>query len=303
MKLVTTVAELQAQAREWQAEGHPVALVPTMGALHAGHVSLVHAAREARPGEPAPRVIVSIFVNPLQFGEGEDFTRYPRSLEEDLEVLERAGADAVFNPSVAEVYPPGFDTMVTAGAVAAPLEGAARPGHFDGVVTAVTRLLGAANADRAFFGEKDAQQLAVVRRMVADLAIPVEIVPGPTVREIDGLAMSSRNRYLGVEDRAHALALVRALAEAQAMHQAGISDIPAIEDAMREVLEAHPGVRTEYARIVDPSTFEGPAAGRPRLAVIAARVGPARLIDNAALDAADLVALRPVHPDAQPMAV
>lgn len=303
MKLVATVAALQAQARDWKTEGHPVALVPTMGALHAGHVSLVHAAREARSGELTPRVIVSIFVNPLQFGAGEDFERYPRSLEEDLVLLEAAGADAVFNPSVAEVFPPEFDTRVTAGAVAAPLEGAARPGHFDGVVTAVARLLGAAIADRAFFGQKDAQQLAVIRRMVTDLAIPAEIVAGPTVREIDGLAMSSRNRYLSVDDRANALALVRALAEAQALHLGGISEIPYIEGAMREVLEAHSGVRVEYARIVDPDSFQTPAAGRPRLAVIAARVGPARLIDNAALDAADLVALRPSHPGAQAMAV
>ena len=303
MKLITTVAALQAQAREWKAEGHPVALVPTMGALHAGHVSLVHAAREARSGESAPRVIVSIFVNPLQFGAGEDFERYPRSLEQDLVLLEAAGADAVFNPSVAEVYPPGFDTSVTVGAVAASLEGAARPGHFDGVVTAVARLLGAAIADRAFFGQKDAQQLAVIRRMVTDLAIPAEIVAGPTVREIDGLAMSSRNRYLSLDGRANALALVRALAEAQALHLEGVSNIAYIEAAMRGVLEAHAGVRAEYARIVDPATFETPAAGRPRLAVIAARVGPARLIDNAALETADLVALRPAHPGAQAMAV
>ncbi|HEV1998180.1 MAG TPA: pantoate--beta-alanine ligase, partial [Candidatus Dormibacteraeota bacterium] len=185
---MTTVEALQAQARQWMGEGHAVSLVPTMGALHAGHVSLVHAARDARPGELVPRVVVSIFVNPLQFGAGEDFEKYPRSLEDDLVILEAAGADAVFNPSVAEMYPPGFDTRVIAGAVAAPLEGAARPGHFDGVVTAVARLLGAAMADRVHFGQKDAQQLAVIRHMVADLAIPVEVIGGPTVRETDGLA-------------------------------------------------------------------------------------------------------------------
>ena len=303
MRLVTTVAELQAQSRAWKAEGRPVALVPTMGALHAGHVSLVHAARDQGPGELAPRVITSIFVNPLQFGEGEDFDRYPRSIEDDLQMLEAAGADAVFHPTVGEMYPPGFDTRVTAGTVAAPLEGAARPGHFDGVATVVARLFGAAIADRAYFGQKDAQQLAVIRRMVRDLAIPVEVVAGPTVREIDGLAMSSRNRYLGEDARAQAPALVRALAEAQWMHHAGVSDIAAIETAMREVIDAHSGVAGEYARLVDPETFEAPAAGRPRLAVVAARVGPARLIDNAALDAADLITFRMAQPESRAMAV
>ena len=303
MKLITTVDGLQAEARRWKSVGHPVALVPTMGALHAGHVSLVHAARDRRTGERAPRVVVSIFVNPLQFGAGEDFERYPRSLEEDLEMLEAAGADAVFHPTVDEMYPPGFDTVVKAGAVAGPLEGTARPGHFDGVATVVARLFGASIADRAYFGQKDAQQLAVIRRMVRDLAMPVEVVAGPTVREIDGLAMSSRNRYLGDGDRQHALALVRALAEAQALHLQGVADVAVIEGAMAEVLATHPGVQPEYARIVDPEIFEAPAPGRPRLAVIAARVGPARLIDNAALDAADLVSLRVVGTDEQAMAV
>lgn len=303
MKLVSTVPDLQALARQWKDEGRPVSVVPTMGALHAGHVSLVHAARDTRRGELAPRVIVSIFVNPLQFGAGEDFERYPRSLDDDLEMLEAAGADAVFNPSVAEMYPPGFDTRVTAGAVAGPLEGSVRPGHFDGVVTVVARLLGAALADRAYFGQKDAQQLAVIRHMVADLAIPVEVLGEPTVREIDGLAMSSRNRFLGEEDRRHALALVRALAEAQGQNAEGVSDLKAIETAMCEILHAHPGVSAEYARIVDPDTFESPRAGRPRLAVIAARVGPTRLIDNAFLDSAELVGLRRVATDSQAMVV
>lgn len=303
MKLIGTVTELQAQARRWKGEGHPVALVPTMGALHAGHVSLVHAARDARPREGAPRVVVSIFVNPLQFGAGEDFDSYPRSLQDDVEMLEAAGADAVFNPSVAEMYPPGFDTRVTAGAVSGPLEGAARPGHFDGVSTVVARLLGAAVADRAYFGQKDAQQLAVIRHMVADLAIPVQVLAGPTVREIDGLAMSSRNRYLGADDRRHALALVRALAEAQTQHMEGVDDIAEIECAMRAVLEEHRGVSAEYGCIVDPDTFLPPAAGRPRLAVIAARVGPARLIDNALLETADLVDFRLLNSDARAMAV
>jgi pantoate--beta-alanine ligase len=303
VKVVRTIAELQEQARHWKAQGYPVALVPTMGALHAGHVSLVHAARDRRPGELAPRVIVSIFVNPLQFGAGEDFARYPRSLGDDVEMLRAAGAHVVFNPSVDEMYPPGFDTRVTAGAVARPLEGTARPGHFDGVATVVARLLGAALADRAYFGQKDAQQLAVIKRMVADLAIPAEIIGGATVRELDGLAMSSRNRYLGHQDRHHALALVRALAEAQALHREGVSDVATIEAAMAEVLAAHPGVEPEYARVVDPHTFEVPVAGAPALAVVAARVGPARLIDNALLDHADVVSFRLAQPGTRAMAV
>jgi pantoate--beta-alanine ligase len=291
VRLITTVAALRAQSRAWKAEGRPVALVPTMGALHEGHLSLVRAA-QAGVGSEAVRVIVSIFVNPLQFGPGEDFEHYPRSLDQDLLMLAGAGADAVFNPPVDEMYPPGFDTQVTAGAVAGPLEGAARPGHFDGVVTVVARLFGASLADHAYFGQKDAQQLAVIRRMAQDLAIPVEVVDCPTVREADGLAMSSRNRYLHGADRGRAVALVRALAEAQALRRRGVDDIETLETEMGRVLEAHPGIRTEYARVVDPQTFAPPAAGRPGLAVIAARVGGARLIDNAPVSATDLIRYR-----------
>ena len=294
MKVITSVAELQAQSRRWRREGHLVALVPTMGALHSGHLSLVRAARrkDGREGERRPRVIVSIFVNPLQFGPHEDYGRYPRTLGTDLMLLERAGVDAVFHPSVDEMYPAGFDSRVSAGAVSRPLEGKARPGHFDGVATVVARLLGAAIADRAYFGQKDAQQLAVIRRMVADLAIPVEIVGCPTVREPDGLAMSSRNRYLEGPDRENALALVTALAEAQGLYRDGVHDTAKLEAAMRKVLQSTPGVTVEYARIVDPATFEPPAAGGEGLALIAARVGPARLIDNAAVAGGDVMAHR-----------
>lgn len=294
MKVITTVRELQEQSRRWKREGHSVALVPTMGALHAGHLSLVSAARrkDAREGERRPRVIVSIFVNPLQFGPSEDYSRYPRTLGNDLMLLERAGADAVFHPAVDEMYPPGFDTRVSAGAVGSPLEGKARPGHFDGVATAVARLLGAAVADRAYFGQKDAQQLAVIRRMVSDLAIPAEVIGCPTVREADGLAMSSRNRYLAGPDREHALALVGALAEAQALYREGGHSTSQLETAMRRVLESTPGVTVEYARIVDAATFEPPPAGGEGLALVAARVGPARLIDNAALANGDVLSHR-----------
>lgn len=292
MRVITKVSALQAQARRWKSEGHTVALVPTMGALHAGHLSLV---RAARTRGKSPRVIVSVFVNPLQFGKGEDFARYPRTLGSDLAMLEGAGVDAVFHPSVDEMYPAGFDTHVHVGAVAMPLEGRARPGHFDGVATVVARLLGASIADRAYFGQKDAQQLAVIRRVVADLAIPVEIIGRPTVREADGLAMSSRNRYLEGEQRTHALALVRALAEAQSQYHEGIRDTRLLERAMRRVLATHPGITVEYARIVDPSTFEPPAIEGRGLALIAAQVGPARLIDNAALAATDVTRFRRVR--------
>lgn len=298
MKVIETIAQLQAQSRAWRAAGHPVALVPTMGALHAGHVSLVRAALE----EPRARVIVSIFVNPLQFGPAEDFSRYPRSFADDLAAVTRAGAHTVFRPSVDEMYPPGFETRVNVGAVANRLEGEARPGHFEGVATVVARLLGAAIPDRAYFGQKDAQQLTVIRRMVTDLAIPVEIVGRPTVREGDGLAMSSRNRYLGAGDRGRAPALVRALAEAQALYQDGIRTVTELETAMRQVLE-EAGLPPEYARVIDPDSFDTPVAGRPWLAVIAARVGPARLIDNAAVDAGNLLAFRPVHHSASAVAV
>jgi pantoate--beta-alanine ligase len=292
VRVIEKVASLQAQARRWKAEGHTVALVPTMGALHAGHLSLV---RAARSGGRSPKVIVSVFVNPLQFGKGEDFERYPRTLGTDLAMLEAAGVDAVFHPTVDEMYPAAFDTQVKAGAVAVPLEGEIRPGHFDGVATVVARLLGASMADRAYFGQKDAQQLAVIRRVVADLAIPVEIIGRPTVREADGLAMSSRNRYLEGEHRAQARALVQALAEAQSLYREGIHDTRLLERAMRRVLASHAGVKVEYARIVDPSTFEPPATEGRGLALIAARVGPARLIDNAALAATDVVRFRRVR--------
>ena len=290
MIVIEMVAQLQARSRAWRAAGHPVELVPTMGALHAGHVSLV---REALR-QPGARVIVSIFVNPLQFGPTEDFSKYPRTFEDDLEAVGRAGAHAVFHPSLDEMYPAGFDTRVVAGGVGQRLEGESRPGHFDGVATVVARLLGAAIPDRAYFGQKDAQQLAVIRRMVTDLAIPVEIVGRPTVREDDGLALSSRNRYLGDADRRRAPALVRALAEAQALYQHGIRHVPDLEAAMRSVLQDH-GLTPEYARVVDPHSFEPPAPGAPWLAVIAARVGPARLIDNADVAAGNLLGFRQVR--------
>ncbi|MFN2463217.1 MAG: pantoate--beta-alanine ligase [Candidatus Dormibacteria bacterium] len=297
MNVIESISKLQAQSREWRAQGRPVALVPTMGALHPGHTSLVRSALHE-----GARVIVSIFVNPLQFGPEEDFSRYPRTFDADVRTIEAAGAHAVFHPGVGEMYPTGFTTRVSVGDLGHFLEGKARPGHFDGVVTVVARLLGAAIPDRAYFGQKDAQQLAVIRRMVRDLAIPVEIVGCPTVREQDGLAMSSRNRYLGTADRALALGLVRALAEAQALYQDGIRAIPAIEAAMWAVLRAH-RLSPDYATLVDPDTFGAPGPGRPWLAAIAAPVGPARLIDNAAVEDGNLLGYRQVEHFASGLAV
>jgi pantoate--beta-alanine ligase len=285
VKIIETVAELQQLSRTWHEQGHGVGFVPTMGALHAGHMSLIEAAR--RPGD---RVIASIFVNPLQFGPREDLASYPRPFETDRRKLATAGVDALFHPVVEEMYPLGADTRVTPGPVAAPLEGASRPGHFAGVATVVARLLNAALPDRAYFGQKDAQQLAVIRALVRDLAFPVDIVACPTVRESDGLAMSSRNGYLDPEQRQAALALVRSLAVAQ---QAGPgAKAGRIEVSMAAELAAQPGIGIEYVAVVDPATFvrigADQAAGDASLALVAARVGRARLIDNAWVGGTDL---------------
>jgi pantoate--beta-alanine ligase len=287
MKIVETVAELQQLSRTWHAQGQGVGFVPTMGALHAGHMSLVEAA-----GKPGDRVIASIFVNPLQFGAGEDLASYPRPFDTDRRMLESAGVDALFHPSVEEMYPVGADTRVNPGAVADTLEGASRPGHFAGVATVVARLLNAALPDRAYFGQKDAQQLAVIRALVHDLAFPAEVVACPTIRENDGLAMSSRNGYLDPGQRRAALALVRALARAQ---QAGPGEKAGrIEVDMTTELAAHAGVEVEYAAVVDPATFvrlhPDQVAGDASLALVAARVGRARLIDNTWVSGTDLAA-------------
>jgi pantoate--beta-alanine ligase len=277
VEIFETIAELRGRIRAWRAAGDELAFVPTMGALHEGHLSLVRAA--TRPGA---RVVASIFVNPLQFAPGEDLSRYPRPFQDDVRRLEGAGVDALFHPPVAEMYPEGSATRVVPGPIAGVLEGASRPGHFTGVATVVARLFGIVTPDRAYFGEKDAQQLAVIRAMVADLAMPVEIVPCATVREPDGLAMSSRNRYLDPEARRAAVALVQALAEAQAMHRAGAATPAGIEARLVASIREHPEVELDYAAVVDPATFRPPAAvDGTTLALLAARVGAARLIDNA----------------------
>jgi pantoate--beta-alanine ligase len=272
VRLVRTVAEVRA----WRATGGTVGLVPTMGYLHAGHLSLV---ARARPENE--RVAASLFVNPTQFGPQEDLARYPRDLERDRAQLAEAGCDLLFAPEVGEMYPPGFATRVEAGPVAEPLEGARRPGHFAGVATVVAKLFGIFRPDRAYFGQKDAQQLAVIRRMARDLDLGVEVVGCPTVREADGLALSSRNSYLDAAERQAAPVLYRALQAARDRWAGGEREAEALRAAMRAVLDAEPRARTDYVSVADPDSFreldrvEGPA-----LLSLAVFLGRARLIDN-----------------------
>ena len=262
---------MRALAREWHAAGEIVGLVPTMGALHAGHMSLVAAARAE-----TPRVVVSIFVNPLQFGPGEDFERYPRPVEADLAMLREARVDAVYMPDQATLYPRDAATRVHVGGVTETLEGLHRPGHFEGVATVVTKLFWATDPDRAYFGQKDAQQVAVVRRLAADLDSGVEIRVCPTIREADGLAVSSRNAYLSREERMAALSLSRSLRTASEMYASGEHDAGRLRARIQEVLAAEPLAEVDYAELVDPTTFQPPGT----LAVLAVRFGKTRLIDN-----------------------
>jgi pantoate--beta-alanine ligase len=275
MRVIETVAALRAARR---ALVTPVGFVPTMGYLHAGHLSLAQAARDERA-----TVVASIFVNPTQFGPNEDLSRYPRDLPRDLDLLVSAGVDLVFTPTVAEMYPDGFATYVEPGGeISERLEAAARPGHFRGVATVVTKLFGIVAPDVAYFGQKDAQQVAVIRRMIADLNLPVDVRVLSTVREHDGLAMSSRNAYLNADDRAAATVLYRALQAGKALVDAdqSISARQAIE-AMRTVIMEEPRAHLAYADVCDPDTFVPLANLRtPALFAVSARVGPARLIDN-----------------------
>ena len=273
-----TRAELDAALIDVRSRGGRVALVPTMGALHEGHASLMREARGVVTAADA--LVVSVFVNPLQFGPGEDLDRYPRTVDADLEICTREGADIVFAPSVDEVYPGGQPQVtVDPGPLATLLEGVARPTHFRGVLTVVAKLLGLVRPDVAVFGEKDYQQLTLIRRMVADLCIRVDVVGAPTVREPDGLALSSRNRYLSASERQAALALSAAL-------RAGAGQGAAGPDAVRrsalDVLSAADGVDLDYLELTDPSLGPAPARGEARL-LVAARVGSTRLIDNTAV--------------------
>ena len=242
-----------------------------MGAIHAGHLSLVdRARRESRI------VVVSAFVNPIQFAAGDDFESYPRDPDRDAALLVEAGADAIYRPEVDVMYPPGASTRVRVGGVSEPLEGAARPGHFEGVATVVTKLFGAVDPDRAYFGQKDAQQVAVVRRLVLDLDLGVEIRVCPTVREPDGLALSSRNAYLSPDERRAAASLSSALRTAAERFAAGDKDPERLRQVLRQRLKTEPLARIDYAEVVDPETFRPPGD----LAVLAVWIGRTRLIDN-----------------------
>jgi pantoate--beta-alanine ligase len=276
---VETSAELRAAVAAARSGDAVVGFVPTMGALHAGHRSLLTAARRE-----TGFVVASVFVNPLQFGPGEDLGTYPRDRDGDLAVLEADGVDLAFLPGEAEMWPAPPEVRLHVGALGERLEGARRPGHLDGVATVVAKLLHLVGPSRAYFGQKDAQQLAVVRRMVADLAFPNEIVACPTVREPDGLAVSSRNAYLSAEERVRAAVLYRALDAGRTWWAAGSRDPAAIEMAAEEVLAAAPGVETEYVALVEPDGFgqvEQAEAGH--VLAVAARVGRTRLIDNVIL--------------------
>ncbi|MFY0529613.1 pantoate--beta-alanine ligase [Archangium gephyra] len=275
--VLRTVAETAAWAESLRRSGRRLALVPTMGFLHEGHVSLM---REGR--RRADAVAASIFVNPTQFGPKEDLSRYPRDMEGDLEKCASAGVEAVFAPVPAEVYPPGYQTYVDVEQVSQGLCGARRPGHFRGVATVVTKLLCLFKPQLALFGEKDYQQLQVIRALERDLNLGVEIIGMPTIREPDGLAMSSRNAYLSPEDRQRALALSRGLAAAQALCRSGTRETAALVGAVRRELEAA-GLREDYVELVDATSLTPlPAVtpGQPARLLVAAFVGSTRLIDN-----------------------
>ena len=273
MRVISTVGELRDELR--QAE-RPLGLVPTMGSLHAGHMSLVHMAREHNV-----TVVASIFVNPSQFGPLEDFSGYPRDMDRDLEKLDAARVDVAFTPPVDEIYPAGFDTYVDVGRIAQRLEGKARPGHLRGVATVVCKLLAIVRPDRAYFGQKDAQQSLVIKKLNADLDLGAEIVVGPTVREADGLALSSRNSYLGPQERKAAKVLYRSLRLALDL---GTTDAEDIRGQMRQLIESEPLAKIDYMSVADANTLEelNKIGGRA-LVSLAVRIGKTRLIDNIVL--------------------
>jgi pantoate--beta-alanine ligase len=281
MKTVATIAEVRSVLDAERAAGRRVGFVPTMGYLHEGHASLIRRARAE-----TDVVVVSIFVNPLQFGAGEDLDAYPRDLDRDTRLAEAEGTDLLFTPPVGEMYPRPVLTTVSVAEVSAPLEGAARPTHFDGVATVVAKLFAIVGPCSAYFGAKDFQQVAVVRRMVADLSMPVDVVACPTVRERDGLALSSRNAYLTPEQRAAAPVVHRALKAGAALIMAGERDPRVVRTLMAEIIEAEPLAELDYAEVVgaDSFTVPDPLAGDLRL-LAAVRFGRARLIDNVGVTA------------------
>lgn len=288
VKIFTTIDEMRAASRAVRRAGKRLGFVPTMGALHEGHLSLVRAARAA-----ADVVVASIFVNPTQFGPNEDLAKYPRSFERDCQMLDREGVEFVFAPSVEEMYPAAADksvhptplTWVTVEGMSERLDGRSRPGHFRGVTTVVSKLFHAVEPDQAFFGQKDAAQVAIIRRMVLDLNLAVEIVVCPILREVDGLAMSSRNAYLDSEQRKHALVLHRSLKRVQQMADAGEQDAGKLIAAGREMLAEEPSIRLDYFEVVNPDTLEAVSdISAGALVALAAYVGTTRLIDNIVLE-------------------
>jgi pantoate--beta-alanine ligase len=279
LQQIETIIGMKAGCRSVSREGKRLGLVPTMGALHEGHLSLV---RESK--SQCDFTAVSIFVNPLQFGPTEDFAKYPRTLERDVALLDELGVDLLFIPSVAEMYPPRAKTAVEVGDLSSRLDGGSRPGHFRGVTTVVCKLFEIVRPDRAFFGQKDAAQVAVLRKMVRDLDMDVEIVVCPIVREPDGLAMSSRNAYLNPEQRRQALVLSRSLQRVKSAFDAGERDTAKLSNMGIQVVAADPGVKLDYFAVVDADTLESLAqAHRGALVAVAAWVGTTRLIDNLVL--------------------
>lgn len=276
MKVARSISEVRSLLRDHTSAR--IGFVPTMGALHAGHISLIDLAVDA-----ADVVVASVFVNPLQFGPGEDLQRYPRDEVGDLARLEESGVDIAFFPSLDEMYPEGAEARVSIGRLGTILEGVHRPGHFDGVATVVTKLFNIVHPSVAVFGQKDAQQVAVIRKLIADLDFGIELLVGPTVRDDDGLALSSRNAYLSPAERASALALFRALGEGSGTLRAGGGPEEA-EVSVARVLDAETGVDTDYVAAVDPDTFGPAGASGPVLLVVAASVGGTRLIDNVVVD-------------------
>jgi len=276
--IIKTIEELRRWSKQQHLDGKSIGIVPTMGALHEGHLSLVRHA-----GEQRGATVVSIFVNPTQFAPNEDFHKYPRPLENDLALLETTGNPAVFLPSVEEMYPTGFDAAVHIGGVSQFFEGRLRPTHFDGVATVVLKLFAASGADTAFFGQKDFQQCCVVRKMVSDLNLPVEIVVCPTVREADGLAMSSRNSYLSAEHRRQSVVLSQSIERARNLIEKQVRDVPKILDEVRTVISSAPDIRLDYAALADSETLQKLTDFdnvSEMVLLLAAHIGTTRLIDN-----------------------
>ena len=283
MKIVKSVSEMQQLADLWRRDGKVIAFVPTMGYLHEGHLALMRAAR--KEGDV---LVISIFVNPIQFGPQEDYERYPRDLERDLRLAESVNVDVVFAPEVKEMYPDGFQTIVDVTELSKPLCGKSRPGHFRGVATVVTKLFNIVKPHVAVFGEKDFQQLVVIRRMVKDLNMDVRIIGHPIVREADGLAMSSRNVYLSSEERKVALRLSQSLKKARRLVAQSVLDAQEILKAVVSHLCQDDALRLDYAELRDPETLEEVSVvNKPTLLAIAAFVGKTRLIDNCILDPAE----------------